>query len=148
MKELNLYEILKGHENETFYCLICGDSKISINEDAENGVPITVSTNTFTINLDKFGRLLNNGECLLFPSKEQRDWNKWLDEQKPKTWSDLEKCNLMDTVPEVGRCFTKNGVYIRREHLNSIEKSALALLKIYQLIEIGYSCNIKIFNRY
>lgn len=91
------------------------------------------------INLYKDGRYDIHGECMLFPSKDQRDWNKWLKEQKPKvpkTWSEIEN-------------YTDVGVRIHEiEHKSytvnntPIEKSVLALLKIYQLIEVGYGGNV------
>lgn len=77
-----------------------------------------------------------NGECLLFPSKDQRDWNKWIEEQKsklPKTWNDIKHCNV-----EVWKHIS----WMNYEPTEPIVKSALALLKIHQLIEVGYGGNI------
>lgn len=78
-------------------------------------------------------------ECLLFPSKDQRDWNKWLEEQKskvPKTWDDLvEQCGVKYYTAKITITTESCGN-------TSIEKSALALLKIRQLIEVGYGGNV------
>ena len=81
-ENLNLVEILKDCPKGTkLYSTICGEVKF-----------ITVENDTYPIGLensigDKFcvtkdGRVLSglDGECTLFPSKEQRDWSKF----KPK----------------------------------------------------------------
>lgn len=137
-KRPNLYELLAGHEDETFYCTMCGDCKLKINKSARNGTPIGVSTDTFAVSLTKDGRLLNEGETLLFPSKDLRDWGKWEEEHKPKdpkTYSQLEeldKCKKYIIGCGYGDVrFTDEGDY-------PVEKSALALLKLYQIIEAGY----------
>lgn len=76
-KELNLCELLKGCEGMTFYSPIFGDV-ILININISLGYPITVSlsdggTRSFYNN----GVYLDivNAECMLFPSKENRDWS-------------------------------------------------------------------------
>ena len=69
-------------------------------------------------------------------------WNKWIKEQKPKTtktWSEFVKSKELlgykiDVVNNQGQ-----HVYI---NTSSIEKSVLAHLKIYQLIEVGYGGNV------
>lgn len=100
------------------------------------------------INLYKDGRYDIHGECMLFPSKDQRDWNKWLKEPKPeapKIWSDYIIANrdnfdkgICDYCVDVSG--TNNNGWTRRN--TPIEKSALALLKIHLLIEVGYGGNI------
>lgn len=77
------------------------------------------------------------------PSKDQRDWNKWDKENNhktPKTWSEYlnhPNCEITSTISLSldGKDYLAND--------NSIEKSALALLKIHQLIEFGYGGNVK-----
>lgn len=110
-KEINLCEILKGHEGEFFYSPLYGNVKL-VKTDAEH-MPIKVKSvlggyyHSFTAS----GKYLEDdwgGECVLFPSKTQRDWNKWIEENKPKP----------------------------------IERSILALLRIRQLIEVGYGGNV------
>lgn len=63
---------------------------------------------------------------MIFPSKNQRDWKKWV-EQKTKIFDEIS--------------LAKKDYFIRnlpKFELNKIQKSAFALLKICQLIEIGY----------
>ena len=68
---INIYEILKDCPIGTeLYCTIFG--KVSFNGINAYGIII----NTF-YRIDKFGRMYDGGECLIFPSKEQRDWSKF-----------------------------------------------------------------------
>ncbi len=126
---------------------------------------------------------------MLFPSKDQRDWNKWVEEQKPKvpkfkigqlvrskrsgniyeiidnsdiynyclkeisrplpeydledatpkTWDELKKLSIYDS------CILKESIgSIASTNIDNtpIEKSAIALLKICQLIKVGYGSNV------
>lgn len=90
--ELNLCEILKGHEGETFYSPMYGEVKlIGVDGSTLHGnsnYPITIAgVNGRDISiLCPNGHFINEdrGECMLFPSKDQRDWNKWIEEHKPK----------------------------------------------------------------
>lgn len=143
---MNLCEILKGHEGETFYSPIAGDVKLL--EIVDNcvlridcGTDNEMSDSSI-LPLYSDGSFRKGGECMLFPSEYNRDWNIWLEEQKPeapkipKTWSDIIKANEISSVmasinwPDCIEGTTNNNT--------PIEKSALALLKIHQLIEIGY----------
>lgn len=148
-KDFNLYEILKGHEGETFYSPIYGDVHINfgVSGDNENVLRmypagefscyLPVSPNGYHFDYS------NSGEMIIFPSKDQRDWNKWIEEQEPKvpkTWSEfVEKDNRAITYNlEV----TYNEYQPHSTSYTPIEKSALALLKINQLIEVGYGGNV------
>lgn len=130
-ENINLCEILKGHEGETFYSPTFGNSKLHCISDVLYFEGIN-STLSFDVNVD--GTYCKDGEICIFPSKDQRDWNKWIEEQKskvPKTWNEMTSkyCNV-----EVWQNIS-NMDYGSTE---PIVKSALALLKIYQLIEAGY----------
>lgn len=101
-----LAELLAGHEGEKFYCTLYGEVElVSINTRQSCGYPITVS--------DKFGRrhsfckdgkydLLDEcSECVLFPSKENRDWNVWgggndMDPVGCGNWKSLTFDELLD----------------------------------------------------
>lgn len=137
MKELNLCEILKGHEGETFYSPICGDI-LFYQIDSNRSYPIRCSKKTRMIDFTSKGEFYKDydGECQLFPSKDQRDWDKWIEEQKskaPKTWSELEKVTPRPiTIYSIGVPTASDA------QMNS----ALALLKIQQLIEFGYGGNV------
>ena len=129
---INLCEILKGHEGETFYSPIFGNVKIkSINYP----IITIISSITDIFYINSNGKFYNNSDAIcIFPSKDQRDWNKWDEEHNlktPKTWSELSKGKHDWTI------------YVYEENAKTpIEKSALALLKIHQLIEIGYGGNV------
>lgn len=141
MSELNLCEILKGYEGETFYSPIFGNLTFvcTIYPD------VRFKTSTGDIwDINPNGKLYNNSdELCVFPSKDQRDWNKWVEEKSPevpKTWSEL--------IEKDSRAITYNLEATYNEYqphstsYTPIEKSALALLKIHQLIEVGYGGNI------
>ena len=147
-KEINLCKILKGHEGESFYSPLYGNVKL-VKIDAEQ-MPIEVKSvlGGYYHNFTAYGKYMEDdwgGECVLFPSKTQRDWNKWLDEQKhkiPKTWSDLERLDeITESGAEIVRTFN-NRWWDSTKGKTPIEKSALALLKINQLIEVGYGGNV------
>lgn len=138
-ENINLCEILKGHEGKTFYSPIYGN--LVYNSTLYSLVRFKTVTGTiFDINAN--GKVYENSdELFVFPSKNQRDWNKWIEEQKPKTWNDL--INQHKTkFSKVEICTTLgNYVYDGTSSNTPIEKSTLALLKINQLIEIGYGGN-------
>lgn len=141
-KKLNLCKILKGHEGETFYCSLFGNVKLHNinNNELIYQIEIIVDDDVQQA-LDKYGRFIINehGECVLFPSKDQRDWNKWIEEQKPKvpkTWSELVEQDKVKFQKAINIADKDISDY------NAIEKSALALLKIHQLIEAGYGGNV------
>ena len=72
---MNLVKILKDCPKGTaLYSLTCGECKLFKVYDNQIKV-INNKTEIFT--LSEEGKLNNLGECLLFPSKEQRDWNKF-----------------------------------------------------------------------
>lgn len=86
-ENLNLVEILKDcSEGTKLYSPVFGEVKFESINDIIG--PIIVTTNTgnaecFTAD----GKMYTyyNGECLLFPSKEQRDWSKFkVKSNKPK----------------------------------------------------------------
>lgn len=146
MKHLNLCEILKGHEGETFYSPIAGDVKLL---EIVNNCVLRIDfgaynemSDTFILPLYSNGTFREDGEIMLFPSKDQRDWNKWVEEQKPeapkipKTCSDIIKANETSSVMASINC--PDCIEGTTNNNTPIEKSALALLKIHQLIEIGY----------
>lgn len=140
-ENINLCEILKGHEGETFYCSLVGEN-VKFQYIIEPLIRV-IRKNKVSLDLCRNGGFSPNGECLIFPSKDQRDWNKWLEEQKPKapkTWSELCATNNWH-IYTIEHQFSKD-IYSTNEGITSIEKSALALLKIHQLIEVGYGGNI------
>lgn len=150
-ENINLCEILKGHKDETFYSPMVGNIRLSSIVD-NTQFPIHCIREDYNINIlfDSKGRWSKIGECLLFPSKDQRDWNKWLEEQKskvPKTWNKLcEAAQVEEIEVSTDVIFDDNDKMIDMSCAVGVNlklaKSALALLKIHQLIEVGYGGNV------
>lgn len=138
-ENINLCEILKGHEGETFYSPTFGNIKLNCITDI-----IYFESINGKVSFDIYpnGTYCTSGELIIFPSKDQRDWNKWVEEQKhkvPKTWSELIKSKTTLEY-KISVCNKhEQHVFVST---SPIEKAALALLKIHQLIEVGYGGNI------
>lgn len=85
MNKLNIAEILQDCPKGTeLYSTICGKfflSKIY----PHLGIDV-ISEDNIAYNFLYDGRFTIMGECTLFPSKEQRDWNKW---QRPFVKGDI-----------------------------------------------------------
>lgn len=187
---IDLSKVLKGHEGETFYTPLYGNvTLVKIMEGCYYTLQFSIGERLL-INFTLDGKYSdNNTECLIFPSKDQRDWNKWIEEQKPrvpkfkigqfvrskrsgkiyeivdnsdiynyslketpctlpeydledvtpKTWSEYINCPKCEITSTVSLSLNGND-YLEND--SAIEKSALALLKIHQLIEVGYGGNI------
>ena len=109
-ENLDLTEILKDCPDGTeLYSPMFGDVKLVKVSQCE-GYPIEVklsdnATDAFT----KDGRayIEYNGECMLFPSKDQRDWSKFKIKQSkfdPKTLQPFDKVLARDNDGEFWRC--------------------------------------------
>lgn len=136
-ENINLYKILKEHINETFWNPLLGNI---IYKGSYNRL-MFFQHKDLMIDIPYDGKDMDNN-IAIFPSKTQRDWNKWIEEQNskvPKTWSELVSTNKAKSY-----CVhTLNNTYLSSDNSKRIiEKSALALLKIHQLIEFGYGRNI------
>ena len=86
-ENINLAEILKNCPKGTkLYSTIFGDVKFEkINNDRLHPIIVRIgdgNTEYFTADGKKYYGAYN-GECVLFPSREQRDWNKFKS-KKPK----------------------------------------------------------------
>lgn len=77
---LNLIEMLKNCPKGTkLYSPICGEVVLNSVNNSVN-YPIEVNHNNSKLTFTRYGRLyddLPDGECVLFPSKYQRDWSKF-----------------------------------------------------------------------
>ena len=135
-ENINLYKLLKGHNGEKFYSPLCGDVILDRTASENN---IYFSNGGISLIFYSDGSYFKNGECLVFPSKTQRDWNKWAEgwidrDGLPKTWDEYLKGKNHDDLCLIDRL---------SENVHSpSEKSALAFLKIYRLIEDGYGGNV------
>lgn len=78
MEKIDLTKILKDCPSGTeLYSPICGTV---VFERINEGEILPIETNKCVFTAD--GRLRLNGEQMLFPSKDQRDWSKWSVEPK------------------------------------------------------------------
>lgn len=105
-ENIDLTKILKDCPKDTkLYCSLYGEVLFEgiitgkCNYFIEVYVKVLNSLIMFTYN----GRYFSNGECVLFPSKEQRDWNKftapWYKKDKfdPKTLQPFDKVLVRDS---------------------------------------------------
>lgn len=87
-----LSEILEGCEGMTFYTTTHGNAKfVGINDTV---FPLEFRPTDFNVNLNlsRTGGYTNTGECIVFPSKDQRDWSKFEKPNKfPKTCADAHQ---------------------------------------------------------
>jgi hypothetical protein len=80
--EINIVEILKDKPQGTkLYSSACGKCKLEEVDDKSFKISFYNSKFGFMNGgegyLDKNGKLYDDGECVVFPSKEMRDWNKF-----------------------------------------------------------------------
>ena len=110
-ENLNLVEILKDCPDVTkLYSILFGDVKLHKTdkynntysiciENKEGGISFITSDGKFMVSFD--------GECTLFPSKEQRDWSKFKVKKPrfdPKTLQPFDKVLVRNTVYEDWSC--------------------------------------------
>ena len=112
-ENIDLTKILKNCPNSTkLYSLVHGEVNFQ-NSDFSLIYPIVVKLKNG--NLECFtsnGKLFNNygGECILFPSREQRDWSKftapWYKKEKfdPKTLKPFDRVIARDSSAYSWRC--------------------------------------------
>lgn len=78
-KDIDIYEFLKGMPDGTpLYTPLCGNVEFtSVVADKEQAKAIWTEDTNGEYAFDKNGRWMEEGEVLLFPSKEMRDWSKF-----------------------------------------------------------------------
>ena len=112
-ENLNLVEILKDcPEGTKLYSPIYGDVElIKVCQHSNNSdYPIEIRlSNNSTDDLTMDGRLYEefDGECMLFPSNEQRDWSKFKPKKPkfdPKTLKPFDKILARDRESTRWRC--------------------------------------------
>lgn len=75
-KEINIAEILKDCPKGTkLYTTLYGEVTLESVTDIEH--PIEVMTKGGTMHFMRDGRYDEYGECILFPSKDQRNWSRF-----------------------------------------------------------------------
>ena len=113
-KKIDLTKILKDcPEGTKLYTTIWGEvTFIKVSESVCNLYPIIIYNECDHVGLTKDGRYLINkqdSECILFPSKDQRDWSKftapWLKKERfdPNTLQPFDKVLVRDTNSEKWR---------------------------------------------
>ena len=103
-ENLNLVEILKNcPEGTKLYTTTYGDVElIRVNQNDDVYYPIEIKLSDDSISsVTTDGRLCEyyNGECVLFPSKDQRDWSKFNIKKpkfEPKTLQPFDKVLMRD----------------------------------------------------
>lgn len=105
-ENLNLVEILKDCPKGTkLYTPISGEVYLNRvychNDDYPIGVSCDISGNGIELSFSKDGRYYaecEDGECILFPSRDQRDWSKFKPKPKfdPKTLQEYNKVLVRD----------------------------------------------------
>ena len=108
-ENLNLVEILKDCPSGTkLYSPVSGEVNfVIVNMDDE--YPIKVETEYAIYSFTSQGKLnnLSRGECLLFPSQDQRDWSKFKPKQPkfdPKTLQPFDKILARNGHSEIWNC--------------------------------------------
>ena len=106
-ENIDLTKILKDCPKGTkLYSTIHGEVTLIDSNDTSQHYPISVRLNDNTVEIFTYeGKLLNkfDGECILFPSKDQRDWSKftapWYKKPKfdPKALNPFEKVLVRDS---------------------------------------------------
>ena len=81
-EKINVAEILKDKPQGTkLYSSACGKCKLEEVDDKSFKISFYNSKSGFMVGgegyLDKNGKLYDDGECVVFPSKEMRDWRKF-----------------------------------------------------------------------
>ena len=110
-ENLNLVEILKGCPKGTkLYCTALGEVAL-MEVKVHKEYPIVVlDTNSSVTAFTQEGLLYKglNGECMLFPSKEERDWSKFKPKNpkfNPKTLKPFDKVLARDDrILDLWRC--------------------------------------------
>lgn len=130
-ENIDLTKILKDCPEDTkFYCSICGEVTIKIKTNYTHPIHVyqkaIYAENPILIcRLSIFGKYNKDldGECVLFPSKEQRDWSKftapWYKKDKfdPKTLQPFDKVLVRDSNNYQWKCdlfsnIIENGSYL------------------------------------
>ena len=101
-ENIDLTNILKYCPKGTkLYSTIHGEVTLIDSNDTSQHYPISVRLNDKTVEMFTYGGKLFNkfdGECILFPSKDQRDWSKFTAPWYKKGKFDPKTLNAFDRV--------------------------------------------------
>lgn len=118
-ENIDLTKILKDCPKGTkLYSPIFGEVDFKkIRSDDENAIVITKGYVTASFTKEGFYYADKSEECLLFPSKKQRDWSKfnapWLKKERfdPKTLKPFDKVLVRDECYERWKCNFYSHIY-------------------------------------
>lgn len=91
---MNLSEILRGHNGLKLYCALNGDTvtyieTVRLSEDNTKNNRIFFAGTEYEDHIaNSDGSLCEGGECMFFPSKDDRDWESWFARHNSATWKD------------------------------------------------------------
>lgn len=100
-ENINLVELLKDcHKGTKLYSTVFGEVEFDKIDNISLERPIVVLHNGGFERFTKDGRLFYryDGECVLFPSKDQRDWSKFNPKQPKQTKFNPNTLNPYDKV--------------------------------------------------
>lgn len=136
-----LHEALENCVGQQIYHVMFGD--VTIKKVSDKGIVVADSTGKkHTLRTD--GKYVENGDVVIYPSNTQRDWYAWwVKNVKPnvvnKTWSKYaEELAVVPVLGQYDKELDQTNFNLDETLLNSIEKSAMALIKILQLIDVSY----------
>jgi len=95
---MNIAALLKQHakKGDEFYTLLYGEVKLEEVKDGDYGcIVFSKDGEQNVLNFD--GTWNSEGECVIFPSYDQRDWSEWAEEQCKKL-QDTKEFNVGDYV--------------------------------------------------
>ena len=75
-----VYDIIKELGIKTCWCSVYGEVHVICMKDIRYIDLLLKEKGNVVMRLDEDGKLEDRGECLIFPSKENRDWNSLLEE--------------------------------------------------------------------
>lgn len=95
-ENINLCEILKYCPKDTkLYCTFLGD--VLFSKIVNNKIFVHIGNTEYSFYSD--GKFICDGECVIFPSKEQRDWSKFkvpIKKFNPKDFKSFDKVLLRE----------------------------------------------------
>ena len=95
-ENINLCEILKDCPKDTkLYCTFLGD--VLFSKIVNNKIFVHISNTEYSFYSN--GKFICDGECVIFPSREQRDWSKFevpIKRFNPKDFKSFDKVLVRD----------------------------------------------------
>lgn len=140
-KNINIAKFLRGMIGLKLYT--CSHGWLVLEEVNDDGYIKLKLESGQRVVLDRYGRLHPDGECVIStsPTSGKLVWERWdkskVSEFPPKTWEEF--CQICDDISLDSSVRVVGGKEFKRYNYNSLyERAAEALLKISQLIGLGY----------